>query len=149
MNAASRHPPTSAQVARTRVLCADDNPGMIVAFGLLLDNEPSMVCVGTLNSADRLVEVARSMSPRPDIVIIDARMPGRNPFEAVTDLSASVPAIRTLIYTGYDDEALMAQARAAGAWGCVSKQEEPEALLEAVREIVAGRMVWRDHPRAH
>ena len=50
-----------------------------------------------------------------------------------------IGAIRTIVYSGHDDPGFLERMRGAGAWGCVSKREEPDTILRAVREVAAGR----------
>lgn len=129
-----------------RVLCVDDNQGMILALELMLGADPALCCLGTLRSADRLRKLVEDMNPRPDVLIVDARMPGADPFAAVAELAQAVPAARSIFYTGYHDGPALERARAAGAWGCVSKQEEPDAIVHAIHEVAEGRPVWPADP---
>lgn len=136
--------------AQTRVVCVDDNAGMIVALGLMISQESSLVCVGELPSADALMELVRGMEAKPHVVIIDARMVGVDPFRVMRELASTFPGVRSIVYTGYEDPRVRRRARAAGAWGCIAKQEAPDAILHAVREVAAGRPAWlseRPSPR--
>ena len=126
----------------TRVLCADDNPDMTAVLRLMIDAEPGMECVTCLTSADRLLDEVRRSTPPPDVIILDATMPGKNAFEAMGEVMAEFPAVKTIVLSGHDDEAFLARAEAAGAWGCVSKREDPETILRAVREVAAGTAWW-------
>ncbi len=69
-------------------------------------------------------------------------MPGKNPLEALRELDAALPRIRTIILSGHDDVAFIDRVFAAGAWGYVSKGDEPDTVLQAVREVAKGN-VWR------
>src|SRR5436190_15559406 len=109
---------TSAPTARpTRVVCVDDNPDVLDVMRLVIDTEPRIQCVGSLASADQLAQTVRGMSPPPDVVLLDATMPGKSPLLMTTELAAEFPAVRTIIYSGYNDADFIARARAAGAWG--------------------------------
>lgn len=123
----------------TRVLCVDDNADMTAALRMIIGCERSMVCVGCLGSTDDLIREVQRYDPRPDVLILDATMPGMDPFAAMKELSVACPETRAIIYSGYDDQAFVNRAVDAGAWGCVSKNDEPEAILRAVREVAAGR----------
>lgn len=127
----------------TRVLCVDDNPDMTAAMRMLIDTEPRMECVGCLSSADRLVHELRRL--RPDVVLLDATMPGKDPLQAISEIAAEFPAIRTIVLSGHDDPAFIERAGSAGARGCLSKRDEPGTILRAVREVAAGNAWW---PRA-
>ena len=75
-----------------RVLCVDDNPEVIEAIRLRLEHEPRYAWAGSLATADRLMEVARAR--RPDIILLDVDMPGRDPFETVLELAAHDAELR-------------------------------------------------------
>ena len=142
------HVTTRPAVLPTRVLCVDDNSEMTLVLQMMIDAEPMMRCVGCLGSADRLLRRVRGLGPPPDVVVLDAMMPGKDALEAMREMAAEFPAIRTIVYSGHDDPAFVERTRSAGAWGCVSKREEPDTILRAVREVAAGRAWWPKSARA-
>jgi DNA-binding NarL/FixJ family response regulator len=138
---------TSRQTPPTRVLCVDDNSDMADMMRMMIDAEPMMQCVGCLSSADRLIETVRNLKPQPDVVLLDATMPGKDALEELRKMAVELPAVRTIVYSGHDDPEIVGRAYRAGAWACVSKRDEPDTVLRAVREVAAGR-TWRAHPSA-
>lgn len=137
-------PATPRQEARrTRVLCVDDNPDMTAVTKMMIDADPTMRCVGCLDSADHLIGTVRTMTERPDVVLLDTTMPGADPIDTMRSLTAEFPEVRTIVLSGNEGAALLERAEKAGAWGYVSKGKEPEAILHAVREVAAGRRCWR------
>ncbi len=142
--------PPNAQAAAgpTRVLCVDDRPDVAAAMRLIIQSDLSMTCVGCLSSADNLLTEVRGRDPRPDVVVLDATMPGRDPMDAMRELAAECPSTRTIIYSGHGDQEFIDRAMEAGAWGCVSKDAEPSALLQAVRDVAEGRGVWPGRARS-
>jgi DNA-binding NarL/FixJ family response regulator len=109
-----------------------------------------MQCVGCLASADHLVEEVRRLTAAPDtslVILLDATMPGKSPFAAMIEVAAEFPSVRTIIYSGYDDPAFIERALEAGAWDCISKRDDPEAIVRAVREVVAGNRMPRTAKR--
>jgi DNA-binding NarL/FixJ family response regulator len=130
----------------TRVLCVDDSRDTAAVLRMLIDAESSMQCVGCLTTAGDLLEEVRRLSPPPDVVILDATMPGKDPLASMSELAAQFPKIRTIIYSGYDDPELIDRALSAGAWGCISKREDPDTIMRAVRDAAAGNP-WRPRPR--
>lgn len=128
-----------------RVLCVDDSRDITAVLKMIVDAEPDMMCVGCLASADNLIAEARRLSttpsnpsPTPLILVLDATMPGKDPLKAMRELTAALPWVRTIIYSGHCDQEFINRAFAAGARGCVSKSEDPEAITRAVREVAAG-----------
>ncbi|MFA6046104.1 MAG: hypothetical protein WC718_14060 [Phycisphaerales bacterium] len=70
-------------------------------------------------------------------------MPGKSPLEALRELDAAFPHVRTIILSGHSDAIFIDRVFAARAWGrYVSKGDEPDTVLQAVREV-AKRKVWR------
>jgi len=128
--------------APTRVLCVDDNADMTAVLRIMIDAQPTMECAGCLDSADDLVAKVRRVSPPPHVVLLDATMPGQDPLLAMTELSREIPGIKTIIYSGHDDPEFIDRAMSAGAWGCISKRDDPDTVLRAVREVAAGRVYW-------
>jgi DNA-binding NarL/FixJ family response regulator len=127
---------------RTRVLCVEDRRDVAEAVRLLIGTDRSLEWTGCLEAADNLVEEVESRVPPPEIVILDATMPGKDPLSAVAVLAARCPASRVILYTGHDDSALIRRAREAGAWAFVSKHDDPVELLRVIGEVAAGRAVW-------
>lgn len=128
--------------APTRVLCVDDFPDSTAMMRLNIESDAAMRCVGCLASADHLLDEVRRQTPPPHVVLLDATMPGKNPLEALRELDAAFPQVRTIIVSGHSDAAFIGRVFAAGAWGYVSKGDEPGTVLQAVREVAKGN-VWR------
>ncbi len=123
----------------TRVLCIDDSVDMTLMMQMLIDAESMMQCIGCLASADNLVERVAALQPPADVMVLDATMPGDDPLTAMNELSVEFPTIKTIVYSGHDDEEFVARVKALGGWGCVSKRDEPEVIVRAIREVAAGK----------
>jgi DNA-binding NarL/FixJ family response regulator len=118
-----------------RVLLCDDTELVRVAVRRVLEDETDMVIVAEADSlASALVETARTA---PDIVVLDAHLPDGNGVDAVDELRAAAPGTRIIVLSG--DEANVDAAAEAGADGYVVKQFRGLALVEAIREVAAGR----------
>ncbi|MBC7771970.1 MAG: response regulator transcription factor [Pyrinomonadaceae bacterium] len=133
-----------------RVMCVDDSPDITTVMRMMIDAAPTMECVGCLASADHLVDEARRLTSPPNstslVVLLDAMMPGKSPFAVMSELASDFPEIRTLIFSGHTDSAFIDRAMDAGAWGCVSKDEPPEVVIRAVKEVAAGSAWWPPRP---
>lgn len=124
----------------TRVLLVDDNPDIADVLCHVVGTEPAMECVGCLQSVDRLTEEIRSL--RPDVLVLDARMPGKDPLSAMKEFAAEFPDVRTIFHSGFDDPDFIEQIIDAGAWGFVSKTHDPRTLIRAIRSVAAGRVAF-------
>jgi DNA-binding NarL/FixJ family response regulator len=121
-----------------KVLCVDDNADLGRLYRIVIDGQPGMRCVGCLDAADGLIEeVERS---RPDVLLIDLTMPGKDPLAAIRELSVSHPETRAIVFSGLDDPATVDRAVEAGAWGYVSKSSEINDVLAAIRRVSGGEV---------
>ncbi len=122
-----------------RVLVADDHP--IVRSGLtgLLDEEDDMTIVG--EAADGTEAVARATALRPDVVLMDLRMPGLDGVGATQQITASLPSTRVLVLTTYDTDDDIVRAVEAGATGYLLKDTPRTLLVDAVRAAARGETV--------
>jgi two-component system, NarL family, invasion response regulator UvrY len=119
-------------------MCVDDMADVATVIRLIIEAEVKMECVGCLPSADDLVDELRRVGGA-DVVLMDATMPGKDPFEAMSQLRDEFPKTRTIVYSGHSDQSFMDRSMDAGAWGCVSKNDPPQTIIEAVRQVAAGR----------
>lgn len=129
-------PATTASVPKIRVLCVDDSRDITTVLRQCLDREPDMECVGTLHSADDLV--SQVSERRPDVVLLDMTMPGRNPLAVLRELGGVAAGnhrgVRVIVFSGRDDQEVVERAAEAGARGFLSKDAEVPQILGAIRE---------------
>jgi DNA-binding NarL/FixJ family response regulator len=120
----------------TRVLIADDQALMRGGFRMILDAEDDLEVVGeAIDGADA---VRRYEALRPDVVVMDVRMPTMDGIEATRRLAAADPPARVLILTTFDLDEYVYEALRAGASGFLLKDRPPEELVAAVRIVAAG-----------
>jgi len=117
------------------VLLADDQALVRAGFRLIVELEPGMEVVGEAADGREAVELAREL--RPDVVLMDIRMPGLDGIEATRRLAQAGSSARVLVLTTFDLDEYVYEALRAGASGFVLKDDPPEQLLGAIR-IVAG-----------
>ena len=124
----------------TRVLIADDQPLMRAALRDCLAGEPGLDVVGEASNGHQAVELARRL--RPDVVLMDVRMPGLDGVAATRLLTADrddgggVP--RVLMLTTFDLDEYLVEALRAGASGFLLKDATAEEVVHAVRTVAAG-----------
>jgi two-component system response regulator DevR len=123
--------------ARVRVFLLDDHE--IVRRGIreLLEGEPDIEVVGESGTAEEAVR--RIPALRPDVAILDARLPDGSGIDVCRTLRSKDPSIRALILTSYDDDEALFAAIMAGAAGYVLKQVRGNDLVETVRRVAAGQ----------
>jgi DNA-binding NarL/FixJ family response regulator len=123
------------QSPRTRVLCVDDSADIGRMVTRFIRAQPDMESVGTLDSAEGLVN--ECIQRRPDILVLDLTMPGPDPLGAIRALTARLPSCRVIAYSGHDDQQTSDQVFGAGAWELVSKNGEPDGIITAIRRVAA------------
>ena len=119
----------------TRVLIADDQSLLRGSFRLLIDSDPELVTVGEAGNGAEAVELAREH--RPDVVLMDIRMPVLDGVEATRRICAEM-ASKVLVLTMFDLDKYVFAALRAGASGFLLKDTPPAELLSAIRIVAAG-----------
>jgi DNA-binding NarL/FixJ family response regulator len=121
-----------------RVLLADDQALLRSAFRVLVDSEPDMEVVAEASDGTEAVQLTRQ--ERPDVVLMDIRMPGTDGLQATRLISADpeLAQVRVVILTTFEVDDHVVQALRAGASGFLGKGSEPDELLNAVRVVAGG-----------
>lgn len=129
--------PTEATV---RVLCVDDHAFLLEGLAARFASEPEFEICGTLESADQLVETI--LEKQPDIVLLDIEMPGRDAFDVLEELAEREVTTRVVLLSGYIRQTYLDMAIKSGAWGYLSKRDEPGTIVAAIRDVRAGRFAF-------
>ncbi len=120
-----------------RIVVADDHEVVRTGFAALLATQPDFAVVGTAADGSEAVAVCRDT--RPDVILMDVRMPSMDGIEATRQLTAAgAPAPRVLILTTFDLDDYVYAALRAGASGFLLKDVTAERLFDAVRVVAAG-----------
>ncbi|MGW2056836.1 response regulator [Streptomyces sp. NPDC001840] len=123
----------------TTVLIVDDQPLQRLGFRMLLEAQPDMSVVG--EAAHGQDAVRMTAERRPDVVLMDVRMPGLNGIEATRRIVASGDRSRVLVLTTFDLDEYAYEALRAGAAGFFLKDAQPEELVVGIRTVAAGDCV--------
>ncbi|MEU3885934.1 response regulator transcription factor [Streptomyces sp. NPDC029041] len=131
-----------------RVLLADDQTLVREAFAMLVESARDMEVVGRAATGRQAVELARGA--RPDLVVMDIRMPDLDGIEATRLIAADedLADVRVLVLTTYDTDENIVEALRAGASGFLVKDTRPAELLDAVRTVAAGEALLSPGPTA-
>ncbi|MBF8173818.1 response regulator transcription factor [Streptomyces olivaceus] len=122
-----------------RVVVVDDEQLVRMALRLVIDGEPDLSVVGEAADGDAALTAVDEL--RPDVVLMDVRMPGRDGLSATRELLARPTPPRVLILTTFDSDDLVLEALRTGALGFVLKDTPPPQLLDAVRTVADGNPV--------
>jgi DNA-binding NarL/FixJ family response regulator len=122
--------------AALRIVVADDQQVVRDGFAALLESQPDFTVVGTASDGGEAARICRRL--RPDVVLMDVRMPGTDGIEATKRLAEASPTPRVLILTTFDLDEYVYDALRAGASGFLLKDVTAERLFDAVRVVAAG-----------
>ncbi|MGW9137355.1 response regulator [Streptomyces sp. NPDC055681] len=123
----------------TTVLIADDQPLQRMGFRMLLQGTPGMEPVGEASHGAEAVRLAAEL--RPDVVLMDIRMPGMDGLEATRRIVASGGRTRVLIVTTFDLDEYAYDGLRAGASGFLLKDARPEELIAGIQAVASGDAV--------
>ncbi len=121
-----------------RVLIADDHP--VVRDGLrgLMEIQPDIEVVGEARDGIEAVDQARSL--KPDVMLLDMMMPGKDGVQVIIEVKEENPAARILVLTSYAEGEKAFPAIKAGALGYLLKDTSPEELLQAIHNVYRGQI---------
>lgn len=119
-----------------RILLVEDHPIMQVGLCTIINAEPDLTVCGVAENAT--VAMAGFAQARPDLVLVDITLPGKNGLELVKDLIAIQPELMALAFSMHDEQVYAERMLRAGARGYVTKNQPPGELLKAIRQVLAG-----------
>lgn len=122
---------------RIRIALCDDHAVVRSGLRRILEAEPDLEVVGEAGSAAEAVEVATDT--QPDVFVMDLGLPDRSGIAATADVCATSPATRVLVLTVHDDVAYLRRAFEAGAAGYLVKEAADVEMVQAVRQVAAGK----------
>lgn len=141
--------PTATDDAGIRVLCVDDHAVLVEGLRAKFAVDKRIRIVGSLGSADRLLQETRRL--RPDIVLLDIEMPGPDVFERADRLRREFPGLRFIFLSAHIRDGYLAAAYKSGAWGYFAKGDELDDIVAGIIEVArstAGTFVMGPKVRA-
>jgi len=124
-------------MSETTIILAEDHHIVRQGLRALLEAEPDIQIVG--EAANGLEAAQLAESRQPDVMIVDLMMPGLNGLEVTRQVAQRSPHTQVIILSAFENEAYVTEALGSGAAGYVLKKNSAADLVQAVREVVAGR----------
>ncbi|HET6756933.1 MAG TPA: response regulator transcription factor [Burkholderiales bacterium] len=119
-------------------MLVDDHAVVRMGFRLLLENTSDIEVIAEAESGEEACKLYAEK--QPDVVVMDLSMPGIGGLEALNRIRARNPEARILVLSAHDDTLHPKRTLEAGAAGYLSKRSAPEALIEALRQIIRGKI---------
>lgn len=126
-------------MTRTRILLVDDHEVVRLGLMTLINDQADMEVVGEAGTASEGLQAVERL--RPDVVLMDIRLPGEGGLEATERITHDFPESKVVILTSFADDGLVVRAIQAGAAGYVLKQVGNEELLRAIQAAARGQAV--------
>ncbi|MFZ0200226.1 MAG: response regulator transcription factor [Candidatus Sulfotelmatobacter sp.] len=123
--------------SRIRVFCVDDHPLLREGIAMLINNQPDMVVVAQASSAKEAIEGFREH--RPDVVLMDIRLPDMSGIDAMSAICQEFPEARVIMLTTSEGDVEIQRALQTGARGYILKSMPPKSVVEAIRQVHAGK----------
>lgn len=124
--------------SKQRVLIVDDHPMMRQGLAQLINGEPDLVTCCEADTARQAFELIRLN--QPDLVLVDVSLPDKSGLELIKDVHMLQPALPLLVVSMHDEMLYAERVLRAGARGYIMKQEGGRKLMEAIRQVLAGRI---------
>ncbi len=128
---------SSAAFNKIRVLLVDDHAVVRAGYQMLLQNTDDIEVVSEADSGE--LACKHYVDSEPDVVVMDLSMPGMGGLEAIRRIVARDSNARILVFSMHESTVFVEQALQAGARGYITKSSAPEVLIEAIRELAAGK----------
>jgi two-component system response regulator DevR len=123
-------------MAKQRILLVDDHEVVRLGLKSLLDRHPQFDVVGEASTAREAIEMVNNT--KPDVVVMDIRLPGTSGIEACEEITNRFPDTRVIMLTSYAEDEMLFSAIRAGASGYILKQIDSEALVRALEAVARG-----------
>jgi DNA-binding NarL/FixJ family response regulator len=141
----------------TTIWIVEDNEIFAKRMRRLIDAEDDMTCPHRFACAEDFIDKLKSTTERPDLLLLDIGLPGRDGLEILGDVRSMLPELKVLILTVFDDREKVYRAICNGASGYLLKTDGPDEILAGIRVVMDGataisnpiaRMIldrWRDY----
>jgi DNA-binding NarL/FixJ family response regulator len=128
---------TSSSSSSVRIIIADDHELVREVMRSILNSESDLQIIDEAKDGQETIDLCRLQCP--ELVLMDARMPKMNGFEATQTIKEELPTTKVLIMSAYEDPGLDSEAVRAGADGYVLKLSVVQELVDAIRGVLRGK----------
>jgi DNA-binding NarL/FixJ family response regulator len=128
----------SAPQKQKRILIVDDHPMMRQGLAQLIGAEPDLSICGEAENAELALDALNSL--KPDLVLADISLPGKNGLELIKDFQAIQPGLPVLVISMHDESLYAERVLRAGGRGYIMKQEGGKKLMDAIRQVIDGKI---------
>jgi DNA-binding NarL/FixJ family response regulator len=125
------------------VMVVEDDWGLREQLVQILETASDITCVGAFASAEEALPMI--LKRRPDVVLMDIKLPGMSGIQCVAEIKKNVSTIQVIMVTVYEDSERIFRALKAGASGYLVKSGPPEQLLESIRDVYKGGAPMSSH----
>jgi len=125
------------EMTRIRVLSVDDHPLLREGVAAIINSQPDMVLVASACTGAEGVEKFQQL--RPDVILMDLRLPDLSGIDAMISIRAECPDARVIVLTTFEGDMEIQRALKAGARGYLLKSMPPELMLDTIRSVHAGK----------
>lgn len=128
---------SSAQ-KKKQILIVDDHPMMRQGLGQLISAESDLAICGEASNAENALDLINTV--KPDLVLVDISLPGKNGLELIKDFQALQPDLPVLVISMHDESLFAERVLRAGGRGYIMKQEGGKKLMQAIRQVLEGKI---------
>lgn len=125
-----------------RVMSVEDNQLVADVLARRLSHDDRFEWLGFVSDSEGLY--AAVASEPPDVVCMDVDLPGQDPFTMIRELAQRSPRTRVLMLSGHTQASLIEEAMEAGAWGYLSKADQPSLIVDGIRRVARGELAFSE-----
>ncbi len=138
MAAKTKLPPVKSKPAKSRIVVVEDHPVFAEGLVRLIDGEADMQVLEKVADGAKALGVIRRL--KPDLALVDLGLPNKSGLEVIKQVRAAKLPVKLLVVSMYDEALYAQRVLQAGGDGYIMKQEDPPEIINAIRDVLAGRI---------